>query len=80
MWLDFFDVLGADADGGAAKESEADGEGVGAVRCAADFALEAPEAAAYDADIVMDIECCRLKFYGDIGLPEHELEFFYFCI
>ena len=54
--LEFFDVLGGDVEEGAAEEGEADEEGVGAVGVGADFALEAGEVAADDADGVVDAE------------------------
>ena len=54
--LEFFDVLGGDVEEGAAEEGEADEEGVGAVGVGANFALEAGEVAADDADGVVDAE------------------------
>ena len=45
-----------DVEEGAAEEGEADEEGVGAVGVGADFALEAGEVAADDADGVVDAE------------------------
>lgn len=69
---EFFDVVGVDEDCGAAKEGEADDEGVGAVGVFADFAFESAEAAADHAHVVVDAEGCRDEFDGALGLSEHE--------
>ena len=51
---------------GAAEEGEADEEGVGAVGVGADFALEAGEVAADDADGVVDAELGGGKLDGAV--------------
>lgn len=66
--------MGVDVDGGAAELGDADGEGVAAVAVAHDFALEALEASADDAHIVVDAVDGGLKRDGAVGMAEHVLE------
>lgn len=67
-------------DGGAAEESEAYYQGVGAVGVVADFAFEAAKAASDDADGVVDAEFCRCELDGCVGLAEHEFKLQYLGI
>lgn len=78
--LQFFDVVGGDVEEGAAEEGEADEEGVGAVGVGANFALEAGEVAADDADGVVDAECGGDKIHGGVGVAEHEFELLHLCL
>lgn len=78
--LQFFEVAGGDAEGGAAEVGEADGEGVGAVGGGGDVALEAAEAAAENADRVAEAVNGGGKLDGIVALSEHELELCYFDI
>ena len=78
--LEFFDVLGGDVEEGAAEEGEADEEGVGAVGVGANFAFEAGEVAADDADGVVDAECGGDKLHGGVGVAEHEFELLHLCL
>lgn len=65
---------------GAAEDGEADQEGVGAVGVGADFALEASEVAADDADGVVDAEVGGGKLDGAVRVAEHEPEFGHFGV
>lgn len=65
---------------GAAEDGETDQKGVGAVGVGADFAFEAGEVTADDADGVVDAELGGDELDRCVGVSEHEFELLHLCL